>query len=222
MGKHNDYIPYKDADILQFTKTFYGYALANYTRWGIPSPQVPLDSRLTAFEDAMGAFQLPNHGKVDTLAKNESREALTHALRTYIQGFIARNPSVTDGDKENMGLPLRDSTPTPHGPPEVKPVIEAAPTASGAHKVTAANPLAPNKEKPDYAAGVAFACHLRAPDEPPREAADMPSEYQTGKTKLFQYTEADFGKVADYAAAYENNTGKRGPWSNVVSIIVSG
>jgi hypothetical protein len=33
--------------------------------------------------------------------------------------------------------------------------------------------------------------------------------------------EVDYGRVADYAAAYENEGGKRGPWSDVVSVIIA-
>jgi hypothetical protein len=50
----------------------------------------------------------------------------------------------------------------------------------------------------------------------------MPSDFQTAAVKLYQYPEADYGKVADYATAYENSTGKRGPWSNVTSLLISG
>jgi hypothetical protein len=50
----------------------------------------------------------------------------------------------------------------------------------------------------------------------------MPSEYQAGAGRTYQYTEADYGKVADYATAYENSTGQRGPWSNVTSLLISG
>jgi hypothetical protein len=50
----------------------------------------------------------------------------------------------------------------------------------------------------------------------------MPSDYKAGTSRLYQYAEADYGKIVDYAAAYENGTGKRGPWSNVVSLLISG
>jgi len=39
--------------------------------------------------------------------------------------------------------------------------------------------------------------------------------------KVFQYPEADYGKVADYATAYESGAGRRGPWSDVVSEIIA-
>ena len=84
------------------------------------------------------------------------------------------------------------------------------------------NPHTLNKEKPPLVTGVSFAHRVRGADEPVNAADAMPSEYQASSTRIFQYTEADYGKVADYAAAYENSTGKRGPWSNVTSLLISG
>ena len=92
MAENHDYIPKIEGRLLPFARTLYAYALANYARWGVPSPQTMLDGTITAFETAFAAYQEPNHGKVDTLAKNESKDALVHALRTYVQGYIARNP----------------------------------------------------------------------------------------------------------------------------------
>ncbi|MDR2477727.1 MAG: hypothetical protein LBD48_00285, partial [Treponema sp.] len=196
--------------------------LANYARWSVPGPQTTLDGAITAFETALGAFQEPNHGKVDTFTKNEAKDALTHVLRTYVQGYVARNPAVTDEDKEKMGLPLRDPTPTPHPAPDIRSETEAVPSGKGAHTITALNPHTQSKEKPPLVSGVAFARRVRGTDEPKSHAGDMPSEYQAGASRTYQYTEEDYGKVADYATAYENSTGQRGPWSNVTSLLISG
>jgi hypothetical protein len=221
MQKH-DYIPKVDAGLLSFAKTLSAYALANFARWGVPTPQTLLDAPVAAFEAALVPFQSPNHGKVDTFNKNEAKDALVHALRTYIQGYIARNPAVTDEDKEEMGLPLRDTTPTPHPAPDARPEVAAEPAGTGTHSVTAVNPHTHNKEKPLLVTGVSFAHRVRNADESVVAAELMPSEYQAASTRVYQYTEADYGKVADYAASYENGTGKRGPWSNVVSLLISG
>jgi hypothetical protein len=217
-----DYIPSTEDRLLPFAKTLYAYALANSAGWNAPSPKPMLDELITAFEAALSVYQAPNHGKVDTLAKNDAKAALVHALRVYVQGYIARNPAVSDEDKEAMGLPLRDTTPTPHPAPELRPDVDAEPEGKGAHRVTAVNPHSQNKDKPPLVSGVSFARHIRGADEPKLRAEDMPSDYQTGTSRAYNYAESDYGKVADYAAAYENATGARGPWSNVVSLIISG
>ena len=222
MSANHDYIPKIEAQLLPFARSLFTYALANFARWSVPSPQTALDAAINAFDTAFAAFQDPNHGKVDTLNKNETKDALIHALRTYVQGYIARNPLVTDEDKERMGLPLHDTTPTPHPAPDVRPDTEAEPAGKGEHRVTAVNPHTLNKEKPPLVTGVSFAHRVRGADESVSTAEAMPSEYQAGASRVYQYAQADFGKIADYAAAYENGTGKRGPWSNVTSLLISG
>jgi hypothetical protein len=222
MAENHDYIPKIEARLPPFAKNLYAYALANYARWGAPGPETMLEAAIDAFDTAFAVYQQPNHGKVDTLAKNEAKDALVHALRTYVQAYIARNPEVTDEDKEQMGLPLRDTTPSPHPAPDLRPETEAEPAGKGAHRVTAVNPQTRNREKPRLVSGVAYARRVRGAEEPVSRAGEMPSEYQAGTGRTYQYAEADYGKVADYATAYENSTGHRGPWSNVTSLLISG
>jgi hypothetical protein len=217
----HDYIPKNDDELLVFADNLNTYAAANYSRWQIPGPQSFLDAPIAAYRAALAAYQNPNHGKIDTLNKNETKKALAAALRTYVQGFIARNPAVTDEDRERMGLPLRDIIPTPHPAPEVKPGVEAVPLGKGRHKVTALNPLTGTKKKPPLAAGVAFAHRMRGMDEPRAKAEEMPSVFQTRAVREFQWGEDSYGKVVDYACAYEAEGGKRGTWSDVTSLIVS-
>jgi hypothetical protein len=74
MPTKHDYVPSNDGELLTFVKNLYAYALANYARWGVQSPQPMLETDITAFETALAAFTNPNHGKVDTLNKNEAKE----------------------------------------------------------------------------------------------------------------------------------------------------
>jgi hypothetical protein len=217
----HDYLPKNDDELLVFADNFYAYASVNYTRWQVPGPQAFLDAPIAAYRSALAAYQDPNHGKIDTLNKNETKKTLLSSLRTYIQGFIARNPEVTDEDRERMGLPLRDIIPTPHPAPEIKPEAEAVPSGKGRHTVTALNPRTGTKKKPPLVKGVAFAHRVRGMEEPKAKAEEMPSVFQTGAVKNFQWDEEMYGKVVDYACVYENEDGKRGPWSDVASLIVS-
>ncbi|MDR2480236.1 MAG: hypothetical protein LBD48_13135 [Treponema sp.] len=84
MPEYHDYIPKIEGSLLPFAKTLYAYALAHFAAWSVPSPQTVLEPPITAFETAFAAYQQPNHSKVDTLAKNEAKDALVHALRVYV------------------------------------------------------------------------------------------------------------------------------------------
>jgi hypothetical protein len=84
-----DYIPRSDDKFLEWAKNLYNYALSNFVRWSVPSPQSTLQSSLSEFEDAFQAYLNPNHRKVDVLIKNEKRKACESAFRTYVQAIYS-------------------------------------------------------------------------------------------------------------------------------------
>jgi hypothetical protein len=94
-----DYIPGSDEKFLEWSKNLYAYAVANFSRWSVPSPQTALESRLSAYETTFETAQNPNRGKVDILAKNEARDALKKDIRVYVKAYLINNPAVTDEDK---------------------------------------------------------------------------------------------------------------------------
>jgi hypothetical protein len=221
MTKYHDYIPKNDAQLAVFARRLYDYAMIHASRWGVPSPEELVKEYLVVFEKAMEAFSDANHGKVDTSNKNNAKTALVRQLRMYIQGLIVRNTKVTDEDKGQMGLPLRDTKPTVQPVPSVRPYVTAVSIGLGGHKIIAMNSDTAGKRKPAFVTSVAFACRKRRSDEPVSRSNDMPSDTQTNVEKIFMYTESDYGMVVDYAAAYVNSTGKKGPWSEVASLVIA-
>ncbi|MDR1748814.1 MAG: hypothetical protein LBR47_07125 [Spirochaetaceae bacterium] len=63
--------------------------------FSVTSPTEMLKDQIAGFETALATFNNPNHGKVDMANKNGAKKALVSALRTYVQGFIVRNPKVS-------------------------------------------------------------------------------------------------------------------------------
>ena len=157
----HDYIPGNDDELPAFAVNFFDYTPV--TKGGVSDqggdsrPETPKPPRK----------RRPNHGKIGAPNKNETKKTLDTALRTYIQGFIARNPLLTDEDRERMGLPLRDAISTPHPAPGVKPAAEAVPSGKGRRTVTALNPLSGSKQKPPAVKGAAFARRMRGAEERP-------------------------------------------------------
>jgi hypothetical protein len=168
------------------------------------------------------AKTLVPHTSVDTMAKNEAKKAAKKVIRPFVNRFLREDWAVvTDMDRDAMGIPTRDKIPTHHPAPTAKPELDAVPSGQGKHTVTAINPQTQNKKKPALVKGLAFAHKMRAAADPKASPDDMPSAFQAPAVKNFQWLEADYGKVVDYAAAYENEGGKRGPWSDVASVIIA-
>ncbi|MDR2360048.1 MAG: hypothetical protein LBD85_02045, partial [Oscillospiraceae bacterium] len=120
-----DFIPHQDAAFYKWAQTFIVYVGTYQQRFSIPSEPLSVVTNLyLAFETAFIAYQDANHGKIDVLKKNETRDALIKGLRPFIKSYLMFNPAVTDADKESMGLPLYDNTRTPIPPPSTIPELE--------------------------------------------------------------------------------------------------
>jgi hypothetical protein len=223
----SDYLSLDDAGFDVFLQNLISYVEAKTS--GLPPAWTHIPSgEVGALSDALDLWYTPYaktlvpHTPVNTLAKNEAKKAAKLVIRSFVNRFLREDwAMVTDMDRDAIGVPTRDKIPTPHPEPAVKPELDAAPSGQGKHTVTAINPQSQNKKKPARVKGVAFAHKLRSADEPKARAEDMPSVFHVSAVKDFQWPEEDYGKVVDYAVAYENEGGKRGPWSNVASVIIA-
>ena len=80
-----DFIPHADGAFLEWSKTLVTYAAAHLTAFKVDTAAItPIQTLLTAYQTAYDTAEDPNRGKVDVLAKNEARDALKAALRTFI------------------------------------------------------------------------------------------------------------------------------------------
>jgi hypothetical protein len=227
------YIPHKDSEFCASMRFVFGAAIpphkqrldaffSNILSYATPRvtstppvwPHIPV-AELTALSGLYDVWaeayakMAGLHTKADTEVKNEARKTSEAALRKFVQRYLMWDP-VTNADRLALLLQLRDENPTPTPVPNIQPNTEAVPSGKRKHTVTAINPVTKSSKRPPGANGVAFACKLRLPSEPKAEARDMPSEFQTSAVRDFQWEEADIGKVADYATAYEKKGGARG------------
>jgi hypothetical protein len=73
--------------------------------------------------------------------------------------------------------------------------------------------------KPTKVHGAQILYEIR--DEPPAVAEDLRhSSFATITTMVYTFTEAERGKRVYFAARWENSSGKKGPWSDVISAII--
>jgi hypothetical protein len=219
---HEDWLPHWREITLAMAKDWSPVLNGRKASWNVADALISELGDLT--EDAENALAAVNNESTKTPVAVARCRTAFRALEAFMRDLKKRHffsPPLTDADRTALGLRGPDTTPTPHPTPGLKPDTEAEPWGKGRHRVTALNPETHNKKKPPLVKGVAFAYHVRDADAPKQAAADMPSVFQAGTERSFQWTEADYGRVADYAAAYENEGGKRGPWSDVVSVIIA-
>ena len=121
-----DYIPRHDAEFQNWFDNIVKYVTAR-TAGGNPIwsyiPASAVQQLKAAFDDWDANYTptLQPHTPALTVEKNNARTRAESAIRPFVQRFLHWDP-VTDGDRTNMGIPLRSGTRTQHH--EVTEIVE--------------------------------------------------------------------------------------------------
>jgi hypothetical protein len=190
------------------------------TVFNIPAEVLsPIQTRLTAYETAFNTAQNPNHGKVDVSNKNEARDALKSALRVFVKAYLSYNPTVTDADKESMGLPLHDTTRTPVPPPSTIPEMELDSSIIRQIILHFKDNGSEKRGKPHGVHGIELRWSLL--ETPPASVEDLKnSAFDTATPYVFSFDETDRGKTIYICPRWENNKGEKDPWGEIIKAIV--
>ena len=155
------------------------------------------------------------------IAKDELKKLAADAMREFTHTGIRHNKRMTDPDRLPFGIRPVDREPSPEPAPHVRPLAIAENTLNHyEHKVSAENPAAGGRKKPEGVHGVSFARQVGG-TRPAAADAIAEKEFQQSPVRVYTYTEADKGKTVYYAAVYENGRGQKGPWSDIVEVIIA-
>jgi hypothetical protein len=223
-----DYVPRRDADLLVWAQRLFDYATPKATSWKVPAPSGDMSDAIESFDFALQKATAPNSGRVDTMAKNKARAALVRECRTYVQGFLARNPFVTDIDRENMGITVRDTIPTNIPPPlipvegelhfpaqaivEVRNIrpLGGVPVSLSKHGVRIYYGVLGDSDDVDK-----FRLSAR-----PQTGSDLPHSVFTRRRSRKFVFERDSGREVFFCMRYENAKGETGPWGVMLSAFI--
>jgi len=163
--------------------------------------------------------------KVVTLEKTESRKALTEYLRFLVAKHITGNDKVTNGDRESLGLTVKDKKPTPVPKPVDVPFMEIDFKIRGQHNgaLWTNTFIGEKKRKQKRPKGVAFAVVRWGilPNEP-RNIEDLPSLILTSDSKFtINFSKENKGKTVYYAACWSNAKGQMGAWTEITNVIIN-
>ncbi|MDR2030914.1 MAG: hypothetical protein LBP86_01340 [Azoarcus sp.] len=216
----SDYVPHSDSLFLEWAKNFYHYALAHYGAWQTPSPQPTIEAPLAAFTAAYERYQIPNHGKIDVLEKTETRKTLEKACRTYYSAYINGNPQVPDADRDGLNVPIHDTTRTPSTPPTTFPVADKIDTGTLRQITVHFRDNGSNhKAKPEDVHGCEVRWNLL--DASPRHVDDLVhSNFDTHTPVTLAFDESQRGKTLYFCLRWEGNTGLKGPYGEIYSVVI--
>jgi hypothetical protein len=220
MANNTDYIPRGDGPFLEFAKTLYAYALANFSRWQVPSPQTDLETLLADYEAKFQAAQDPNRGKVDVLNKNESRDVLKKALRVYCKAYLLYNPKVTDEDRECMGLPVYSGNRSPVQPPESMPVLTVRLNNPREVPVYYHDSVSGGRGKPPHVHGIEIRWAIL--DQFPADIKELTqSAFDTASPYVLKFAEHERGRRVYMCGRWEiAREGEKGSFGEIIEAVI--
>ena len=215
-----NFIPTKDLEFMEWLENLLKYASLHYTKWNLGDPENVLAEPLADLKAKLAKTSDPNCGKVDLFATKESRKKTEKIARSFVQGFLAKNPFVTAEDRMAMGLPIYDAIPTsvadPTGQAEAN-ISYPGRTQLMLHiKHVAGTPY-------DANANYGYRIYYGIPDagDPPPQGYHLrESKFTRKKKELFSFHPNDSGKTAYFCIRYENSKGAAGPWGPVAAAVI--
>ena len=126
------YMPRQDKDFYPFQGNLVNIVVINAPVWGIPAPDVAaLVARRAAYEPLyVKAQNKDTRTPTDVLAHRQMRQVYEKEIQVFVKAYLY-NPLVTDLDRKSMGIPPRDTEPTPRGKIPTIPVVELLPIGGG-------------------------------------------------------------------------------------------
>ena len=215
-----DYVPVAYGTLLSWLLNFTNYLRPHRKRFGIEEEkidllQVHIDNYKAAYEKA----EHPNAGRADRLDRKEKAVAATKALRGFVNEFLRFNTALNDDDRIQLGLHVQNGKPTPVLKPETWPMPTVRNAGPRQVRIDYHDSRTATKAKPHGVHG----CEIRYSilDSPPESLDDLPqSQFSTRSSQIFVFDENRRGKSIYFCLRWENTRGEKGPWSEIVSVII--
>jgi len=220
-----DYIPHGQAVFFNWQDNYVNVLVAESAVWGIP----PAD--LTALQALQTTYVNSYHtgSKEQKLTRTSGQtQAFRTAQKNYVTGirnfnsrWISRNPLVTDAQKVDLGVTVRDTVPTRINAVDFAPRLFIDKISGGMHTLRFRNPEEPAGKKMPKGQKIILRTAVGEADIPENEIIWSGIKTVTRFLYDVHYTAGDKGKTAYYSACYESTRGEHGPWSDVINAIIA-
>jgi hypothetical protein len=151
--------------------------------------------------------------------KQEARDDYETTLREFVKAYLTYNPAMTDADRENFGLPVHDTKPTPAPAIGSRPEVEVDFKQIQKHILTVRDTEAKGAGKPAHVAG--FEIWRKVGEPAPATDTDWQLVVQAPHSPhALNYSEAESGLRVYYRVRWVNTRGVPGPWSETQNAII--
>lgn len=220
-----DFIPRPDPAFDAWSANFWA-ALSNW--WGEqgfdPEAIKDVEIAIDAWHDAYVA-----HVAAQAAAESarQAKDAARRAAEAAIRPAVARlqvMPEITNANRAEFGISLRDTTRTPAPTPTTAPMALVSGGGRLTHRLRLVDPATPTRRaRPKGVARAEVFVVLTAPNDPAPSNIDLykyVGGVSDGATTL-SFGPADGGKQAHYITRWVSTTGETGPWSEATSVTIA-
>lgn len=216
------FLPNRDQDLDAWSSNFDTRITATPTAFGITAADATSFHGLAAdFSAKLAAAVNPStRTKVTVQAKNISRAALRAKARSLAK-VINAYPPITNAQRADLGLTVRDSVPSPIPAPATQPVVNIEGSGGGVSLLRLADETAPlRKAKPQGVFGALIYTKIDGPAPVTPDDAKF-SGVATKTTHTVSLPDGSAGKTLYVLAQWINERGENGPTSVVASAMIA-
>jgi hypothetical protein len=223
MSNYSDYLPRGDRPFLAWAVNFLKQLMmAIGGRVGFP-PDVlmTLEQQRDDFALKLETAEEPStRTKTAVQVKNDARDLLKKNIRQAVNEYLTNNHLVTNGDRDDLGLPIHDTTPTPAPVPTDMPIGEVDTSTHQQHIVHVKTGTLTGKAKPPKVAG--YEVWRKVGGDPPASDAEWTYVTFSSRSPLtIDYPQTEVGQMVYYRFRWLNTRHQPGPWSeNQVSAVI--
>jgi hypothetical protein len=216
-----DFIPTKDSDFHQWVSNFFTIIVQILTRLGIPQAALTaVDTLRLTWNSKYAIAEAPTtRTKAAVREKNVARRSLEKALRAFIKEYLTYNSKMTDGDRDNLRLPIHKTTRTPSPDPKTKPGLRIDSSVIRQLIIFFRDEDSDSRAKPEGVHGVELRWAI-LDAFPASIDALIHSAFDTKSPFTLIFDESDRGKMVFFCLRWENTRGVKGPWSEIVMAII--
>jgi hypothetical protein len=216
-----DYIPRPDPEFDTWQANFVSVVNGDLAGYGLVAGDLtPVTTAQTAWNASFPAHVTAQAAaQAARQTKDFDRSSYEEVVRAVVRKIQA-TAAVTDTAKAAAGITVRDSEPTPSGPPPSAPVGQVDTSQRLAHTVHFADSATPtSRAKPAGVRGCEIWMKVGTPAPvDPSELSFVTLDTRTPHTVPFAGSDAN--KTVTYWLRWVSTRGETGPWSAAVSATV--
>ena len=147
-------------------------------------------------------------------------EKQVRPVTNFVQGY----PKTTNADRAEMGITVRDTSPTPAPAPSSRPLALVESGQRLTHQLRLVDESTPTRRaRPAGVLGAEVWVKLVDADQPaPTDPAALTFLTMTTKPSFrAEFKAGEGGKTAVYMARWVNTRGEKGPWSEITTATVA-